>query len=78
MHMRVMDIREAQRDLLSLLRGLAAGDEIVLTEGKTQIASIVASGAKPSLRDIKPASVGKLLRDYPGDDDLLGEMLGPV
>ena len=75
MHMRVMDIGEAQRDLLSLLSSLEAGEEIVLTHGQARIGSILASGAKPSLRDIEPASVGKLLRDYPDDDDLLGEML---
>ena len=79
MHMRTMDVRTAQRELESLLRGMDAGDEVVLFEGQERVGMIIAAGGRPSLRDIQPASVGSLLRAYPDPDaegdDLLGEML---
>ncbi len=35
----------------------------------------VRSAARPSLKDFKPSSLGRMLRPYPDhDDDLLGEM----
>ena len=30
---------------------------------------------RPSIRDIQPVSVGKILRPFSPDDDILGEML---
>jgi hypothetical protein len=38
--------------------------------------TVIGPAARASLRDLKPDSVGAVLRPYPsGEDDLLGEML---
>ena len=76
MHKRTMDIREASQQLAFLMESLDAGDQVILTDGRARLGCIIGAGKKLSLRDIEPASVGTLLRPYPGaGDDLLGEML---
>ena len=75
--MRSVEIGEAQARLPELVDSAAAGEEIIITRGRLPVASLSASPARPSLRDIRPSSVGAVLKPASGedDDDLLEEML---
>ena len=74
---------EARRRFDELLNRLPSEGEIVITDGDKPVAKLTATpgGAAPkksghSIFDIKPVSLGGLLKPYPHpDDDILGEML---
>ena len=49
----------------------------MITDQDKPVARLTAAAPRPSLRDLKPASIGAVLRPFPAaDDDLLAEMLG--
>jgi hypothetical protein len=66
-------------------RGRVQNGVVVLTDGVrfpegqevTVLAPVKASNGRPvhSILDIPPVSLGAMLPPFPGDDDLLGEML---
>jgi antitoxin (DNA-binding transcriptional repressor) of toxin-antitoxin stability system len=75
--MQTVSLDMAQKQLADLVHGLPDGGELVITEADRPVARLtpVKSGTT-SLRDLKPRSVGMILRPYPApDDDILGEML---
>ncbi len=75
--MRSITLTEAQARLPELIETLRPGEEIVIAEDDRPVAKLVASDERPSLRSIRPSSVGQILKPFPGhDDDVLGEMLG--
>ena len=75
--MQTVTLDHAQRHLAELVRDLATEREVVITAGDKPVARLVSAAARPSLREIMPASVGAVLRPFPSpDDDLLGEMRG--
>ena len=50
--------------------------ELVITDADQPVARISRVPARASLRDLRPKSVGALLRPFPAsEDDTLGEML---
>ena len=73
--MRTVAIAEAQRNLAELIDSAAAGEEIVITRDDRPVAKLTGTNAPTSLRDIKPTSVGSVLRPLSTDDDVLDEML---
>jgi prevent-host-death family protein len=74
MVMRTIELNEAQAHLAELI-DTAAGEEIIITRDQKPIARLTPSSNAPSLRDIRPASVGAVLKPLSSDDDLLDEML---
>ncbi len=76
--MQTVTVPEAQKHLAELVRDLARAGEVVITDADRPVAKILPLPSQPSLRDLKPQSVGAVLRPFPSpDDDLLGEMLAP-
>ncbi|MBI4326865.1 MAG: type II toxin-antitoxin system Phd/YefM family antitoxin [Chloroflexi bacterium] len=74
--MQTVPLAEAQSRLPELIRSLLPGEQIVITSGDKPVAKLTPAEPRPSLRDIKPVSVGAVLRPFPHrDDDLLEEML---
>lgn len=74
--MQTVTLAEAQQHLAELVRDLARKGECVITEADKPVARLAPVSAATSLRDLKPVSVGALLRPFPSpEDDLLGEML---
>ena len=70
--MQTVTIDDAQKSLKKLVQKLAS-EEILITDKDKPVARLT---SVTSLRDLKPSSVGALLRPYPDNgDDLLGEML---
>ena len=75
--MQTVSLDHAQQHLAELVQDLAREGEVVITSGDKPVARLVAASARPSLREIKPSSVGTVLRPFPSsEDDLLEEMLG--
>lgn len=77
--MTTVSIPEAQRDLPKLIRGLSEGGTfVIMDEGKAvaRVDSIKADELRGSLREIRPSSVGALLKPLNFTEDLLGEMIG--
>jgi prevent-host-death family protein len=76
--MQTVTLDDAQQHLTELVRDLVKEQEIIITAGDKPVARLVsAASPRPSLSDIRPVSVGGVLRPYPSvDDDLLEEMLG--
>ena len=74
--MQTVTLDDAQRHLTELVRDLPKEGEFLITHHNQPVARLTAAVARPSLRDLKPSSVGAVLRPFPAqDDDLLGEML---
>ena len=74
--MQTVTLPEAQKHLAKLVRDLAREGELVITDADKPIAKILPLPLQPSLRDLKPQSVGAILQPFPSPaDDLLGEML---
>lgn len=69
--MQTVNISEAQIRLTELVDQLAPGDEILITRNDLPVARLT---APTSLRDLRPASVGAVLRGASRDDDLLDEI----
>ena len=75
--MQTVTLDDAQRQLSELVRNLPQEGEFVITLENRPVARLTLAVPRPSLRDLKPTSVGAVLRPYPAPgDDLLGEMLG--
>lgn len=76
--MQTVTLPEAQKHLAELVRTLAREGELVITDADRPVAKILPLSPPPSLRDLKPQSVGAILRTFPSsEDDVLGEMLDP-
>jgi prevent-host-death family protein len=72
--MQTVTLEEAQKHLAELVRELSCEDEVLITDASQPVARL--SPARTSLRDLKPQSVGAVLRSFPSPaDDTLGEML---
>jgi antitoxin (DNA-binding transcriptional repressor) of toxin-antitoxin stability system len=77
--MTTVSLPEAQRDLPKLIRGLSDGGTfLIMDQGKpvARVDSIKANEPISSLRDIRPTSVGALLKPLDLTEDLLDEMIG--
>jgi len=69
-------LTEAQKNLVELVHDLPPEGELVITDDNKAVAKLSRVSERTSLRDLKPASVGAVLRPFPSqDDDTLGEML---
>jgi prevent-host-death family protein len=74
--MQTVTLDEAQRHLTELVRDLARRGELIITDADKPIAKLLPVSAPTSLRELKPKSVGTILRPFPSpEDDTLGEML---
>jgi len=74
--MQTLTLSEAQQHLRELVRGLTREGELVITDADQPVAKLSPLPARGSLRDLRPKSVGAVLRPFPSpDDDTLGEML---
>jgi antitoxin (DNA-binding transcriptional repressor) of toxin-antitoxin stability system len=72
--MKSVRISDAQANLPELVESLDRGD-IVITRDERPVARLTRVDARPSLRDLKPVSLGAPLRPLERDDDLLDELL---
>jgi len=71
-----LTLTEAQEHLSEVVRGLASGAEVVITDAEKPMAKLSAVKMRSSLRDLTPESVGAILVPYPRpEDDTLSEML---
>jgi prevent-host-death family protein len=76
--MRTVELEEARANLSELIESASAGEEIIITKGAKPVARLSAPAESTSLRDLKPSSVGGVLRPITGgEDDILDEMLNP-
>ena len=75
--MQTVTLAEAQQKLVELVRGLPREGELLITDADKPVARLAAVSAQTSLREIKPQSIGSVLRPFPSlEDDTFGEMLG--
>jgi prevent-host-death family protein len=74
--MQTVGVSEAQARLSELIDAAAAGDQVIITRDGAPVAQIIPTGRPTSLRDLKPSSLGAVLRPLSPDDDALDEMLG--
>jgi len=69
-------IEEAQKHFSELVRNLPSEGELLITDADRPVARLSPITDRTSLRDLKPQSVGAVLRPYPSaEDDLLDDML---
>jgi antitoxin (DNA-binding transcriptional repressor) of toxin-antitoxin stability system len=77
--MQTVTLAEAQKHLQELVRDLPREGDLLITDADKPVARlspVTSATVRVSLRDIKPASVGAVLRPFPAaEDDTLGEML---
>ena len=73
--MPTVTLDEAQKHLPELVRRLDREGELVITDHDEPVARLAPIAVRGSLRDLKPCSVGAVLRPFLGSDDLLDEML---
>ena len=74
--MQKVTLDEAQKRLPELVRSLNREGELLITDHDRPVARLAPATDRTSLRDLKPCSVGAVLRPFPApDDDLLSEML---
>jgi antitoxin (DNA-binding transcriptional repressor) of toxin-antitoxin stability system len=67
---------EAQKHLPDLVRQLGREGELLITDAEKPVGKLSSVTERPSLRNLKPTSVGAVLRPFPSpQDDILGEML---
>jgi antitoxin (DNA-binding transcriptional repressor) of toxin-antitoxin stability system len=75
--MQTVTLEEAQKHLAELVRQLPSEGEVMITEADQPVARLSPATVRTSLRDLKPQSIGKVLRPFPSaEDDILDEMLG--
>lgn len=72
-HMLSVTEQDAQGQLLRLIEIVAGGEDVMITRDEKPIARLTPPGR--SLRDLKPISVGRVLKPLSPDDDILDEML---
>ena len=71
-----MTLEDAQKHLAEIVRSLSSAGEVMILESDQPVARLSPVGQITSLRDLRPRSVGAILRPYPSaGDDLLDEML---
>lgn len=76
--MQTVTLTEAQRNLAKLVQDLARKGEFLITDDNKPVAKLTHVSGRTSLHDLKPSSVGEVLRSFPSaEDDTLGEMLDP-
>jgi prevent-host-death family protein len=72
-------LSEAQQHLAELVHDLARQGELLITDNNRPVARlspVTSETGRTSLRDLRPASVGAVLRPFPSpEDDTLGELL---
>ncbi|MCX6904892.1 MAG: hypothetical protein NTW03_15710 [Verrucomicrobia bacterium] len=74
--MQTLTLSEAQQHLTELVQGLTREGELILTDADKPVAKLSPVTARTSLRDLRPKSVGVVLRPFPSPaDDTLDEML---
>lgn len=74
--MKTLTLLEAQQHLDELVRGLSRKGELLITDADKPVAKLSPVAPSNSLSDLRPTSVGAVLKPFPGpEDDLLGEML---
>ena len=74
--MQTVTLDEAQRQLVKLVHDLAREGELVITDENQPVAKLLPITPPTSLRNLRPKSVGTILRPFPSDDDdILDEML---
>ena len=77
--MQSVRLADAQTRLPALVDAVNRGEEVVITRDDVPVARLTPAAppnaSRPSLRDHKPSSLGKLLSGTSPDDDLLAEML---
>ena len=74
--MQTVTLIEAQKHLAELVHDLPRDGELVITADDKPVAKLSPVTERTSLRDLKPTSVGAVLRPFPSpEDDTLGEML---
>jgi prevent-host-death family protein len=74
--MQTVTLSEAQQHLAELVRDLARDGELVITDADKPVAKLSPVIARTTLRNLKPSSIGAVLRPFPSpEDDILGEML---
>lgn len=71
----MIDIHDAQSRLLELIDALARTGAVVITRDEQAVARLSAPETPPSLRTLKPVSLGAPLMPLERDDDLRDEML---
>jgi antitoxin (DNA-binding transcriptional repressor) of toxin-antitoxin stability system len=73
--MHTVTLGEAQKHLPELVRQLGREGELLITDAEKPVAKLSSVTEHPSLRDLKPKSIGAVLRPFPSpEDDMLGEM----
>lgn len=73
--MQTVTLSEAQEHLTALVRGIAREGELLITDADTPVAMLSPVPPPTSLRHLRPASVGAVLRPYPSaEDDTLFEL----
>ena len=74
--MQTLTLAEAQQHLSELVHGLGREGELVITDADKPVAKLSTVTVRASLRDLRPQSVGAVLRPFPSpEDDTLTEML---
>ena len=74
--MQKVTLEEAQKHLAELVRELPLEGEVMITDADRPVARLTPATTRTSLRDLKPQSIGAVLRPFPSpEDDTLGEML---
>ena len=73
--MQTIDINDAQSRLSDLVDSLARSGDVLITRGNRPVARLSPPAERPSLRDLKPVSLGTPLRPLERDDELIDEML---
>jgi antitoxin (DNA-binding transcriptional repressor) of toxin-antitoxin stability system len=74
--MHTVTLGEAQKKLPELVRQLEREGELLITDAHKPVAKLSPVTERSSLRNIRPSSVGAVLRPFPSPkDDMLGEML---
>ena len=74
--MRTLTLSEAQQHLAELVGGFGSEGEWIITDANGPVAKLSPVTVSASLRDLRPKSVGAVLRPFPDpEDDMLGEML---
>jgi antitoxin (DNA-binding transcriptional repressor) of toxin-antitoxin stability system len=73
--MQTVTLSEAQEHLTALVRGIAREGELLITDADIPVAMLSPVTQPTSLRDLRPASVGAILRPFPSpQDDTLFEL----
>lgn len=74
--MQKVTLDDAKEHLAELVRNLPREGELLITDADQPVARLSPVIDRTSLRNLKPHSIGAVLRPYPSpEDDVLGKML---